>query len=311
MSTETETIEALVNSEYKWGFVTEIEADTVPRGLNEETIRLISAKKDEPEFMLEWRLNAYRHWLTLEESDAEPTWANVHYPPIDYQSIVYYSAPMNKKDGPKSLDEVDPELLRTYEKLGIPLREREILSGVAIDAVFDSVSVATTFRDKLGELGIIFCSFSEAVQEHPELVVSDMKKAVRTNKVFVDWSQNDEHKTTISVYSLRARERPTVSTPVTWEEVEQALKKKDAERLVFEAKDVLARVEKMGDLFEPVQTQKQNLPQLAGLAAASELESEKEETEGIGIAARAEARPRPQRKTKTKGESAAGKHRKL
>ncbi len=159
-------------------------------------------------------------------------------------------------------------------------------------------------------------SFAHAVarlleQEHPDLVVSDMKKAVRTNKVFVDWSQNDEHKTTISVYSLRARERPTVSTPVTWEEVEQALKKKDAERLVFEAKDVLARVEKMGDLFEPVQTQKQNLPQLAGLAAASELESEKEETEGIGIAARAEARPRPQRKTKTKGESAAGKHRKL
>jgi len=170
MSTETDTIKALVDSEYKWGFVTEIEADTVPCGLSEDTIRLISAKKNEPEFMLEWRLSAYRHWLTLEESAAEPTWANVHYPPIDYQKIVYYSAPKTKKDGPKSLDEVDPELLRTYEKLGIPLREREILSGVAIDAVFDSVSVATTFREKLGELGIIFCSFSEAVQDHSDLV---------------------------------------------------------------------------------------------------------------------------------------------
>ena len=145
MSTEIDTIEALVNSEYKWGFVTEIDADTVPRGLNEDTIRLISAKKNEPEFMLEWRLSAYRHWLTLEESDAEPTWANVHYPAIDYQNIVYYSAPKAKKDGPKSLDEVDPELLRTYEKLGIPLREREILSGVAIDAVFDSVPYTDNF----------------------------------------------------------------------------------------------------------------------------------------------------------------------
>jgi len=170
MSTEIDAIEALVNSEYKWGFVTEIEADTVPCGLNEDTIRLISTKKNEPEFMLEWRLSAYRYWLTLEASGAEPTWANIHYPPIDYQKIVYYSAPKTKKDGPKSLDEVDPELLKTYEKLGIPLREREILSGVAIDAVFDSVSVATTFREKLGELGIIFCSFSEAVQEHSDLV---------------------------------------------------------------------------------------------------------------------------------------------
>jgi bifunctional non-homologous end joining protein LigD len=143
-------------------------------------------------------------------------------------------------------------------------------------------------------------------QEHPELVVSDMKKAVRTNKVFVDWSQNDQHKTTISVYSLRAREHPTVSTPVTWEEVEQALKKKDAERLVFEAKDLLARVEKMGDLFEPVLKLKQKLPQLAGLAAGSEKE---EEGEGIKIAAQAEARPRPKRKTK--GKSAPGKRRKL
>src|SRR5208337_1818591 len=155
-------------------------------------------------------------------------------------------------------------------------------------------------------------SFAHAVarlleQEHPELVVSDMKKAVRTNKVFVDWSQNDEHKTTISVYSLRAREHPTVSTPVTWEEVEQALKKKDAGRLVFEAKDVLARVEKMGDLFEPVLKLKQKLPQLAGLAAGSETEEDK----NIGIAAQAEARPRPKKKQKTKGKSASGKRRKL
>ncbi len=155
-------------------------------------------------------------------------------------------------------------------------------------------------------------SFAHAVarlleQEHPELVVSDMKKAVRTNKVFVDWSQNDEHKTTISVYSLRAREHPTVSTPITWEEVEQALKKKDAASLVFEAKNVLARVEKMGDLFEPVQKLKQKLPQLAGLATASE----KEEDKGISIAAQAEARPRLERKTKTTGKSAAGNRRKL
>ncbi len=156
-------------------------------------------------------------------------------------------------------------------------------------------------------------SFAHAVarlleQEHPELVVSDMKKAVRTNKVFVDWSQNDEHKTTISVYSLRAREHPTVSTPVTWEEVEQALKKKDAGRLVFEAKDVLARVEKMGDLFEPVLKLKQKLPQLAGLAAGSEIESEEKDDEAISIAAQAEAPPRPKKK---KENSAAGKRRKL
>ncbi|MGD0415272.1 MAG: non-homologous end-joining DNA ligase [Terriglobales bacterium] len=157
-------------------------------------------------------------------------------------------------------------------------------------------------------------SFAHAVarlleQEHPELVVSDMKKAVRTNKVFVDWSQNDQHKTTIAVYSLRARERPTVSTPITWEEVEQALKKKDAARLVFEAKDVLARVEKMGDLFEPVLKLKQKLPQLAGLAAESE--KEKEDDEAISIAAQPEAQPRPMKKTKPKAKSAAAKRRKL
>ena len=166
MSTLVNNIEELTNKEYKYGFYTEVETDTVPPGLNEDVIRLISAKKNEPEFMLEWRLKAYRHWLTMEE----PSWANVHYPPIDYQSIVYYSAPKSKEDRPKSLDEVDPELLKTYEKLGIPLREQEMLAGVAVDAVFDSVSVATTFKEKLAELGIIFCSFSEAVQEHPELV---------------------------------------------------------------------------------------------------------------------------------------------
>ena len=166
MSTPVNNIEELTNKEYKYGFFTEVETDTVPPGLNEDVIRLISAKKNEPEFMLEWRLKAYRHWLTLKE----PSWANVHYPPIDYQSIVYYSAPKSQEDRPKSLDEVDPELLKTYEKLGIPLREQEMLAGVAVDAVFDSVSVATTFKEKLGELGIIFCSFSEAVREHPELV---------------------------------------------------------------------------------------------------------------------------------------------
>lgn len=161
----TNPISDLTNQEYKYGFVTDIDADRIPAGLSEDVVRLISAKKNEPKFMLDWRLKAYRHWLTMKE----PTWANVHYPPIDYQSIIYYSAPKSNK-APKSLDEVDPELLKTYEKLGIPLRERELLAGVAVDAVFDSVSVATTFKAKLGEMGIIFCSFSEAVREHPELV---------------------------------------------------------------------------------------------------------------------------------------------
>jgi Fe-S cluster assembly protein SufB len=170
MNTATSTMEDLVNRAYKYGFVTEIEADTLPRGLNEEIIRLISAKKNEPDFMLEWRLKAYRHWAKLEKSEAEPKWANVHYPPIDYQDIIYYSAPKTKAEGPKSLDEVDPEILAAYEKLGIPLKEQEMLAGVAVDAVFDSVSVATTFKGKLAELGIIFCSFSEAVHEHPEIV---------------------------------------------------------------------------------------------------------------------------------------------
>ena len=149
VSDSTNTIETFANQEYKWGFVTDIEADTIPRGLSEDVIRLISAKKHEPEWLLEWRLKAYRHWLTMKE----PTWANVHYPPIDYQDIIYYAAPKSKKDGPKSLDEVDPELLKTYEKLGIPLQEREMLAGVAVDAVFDSVSVATTFKEKLKDHG--------------------------------------------------------------------------------------------------------------------------------------------------------------
>ena len=169
MSTNVDTIRDLAEREYKWGFVTDVEEERVPKGLNEDTIRLISAKKQEPEFMLEWRLKAYRHWALLEKADAEPKWANIKYPPIDYQNIAYYSAP-KQKPGLNSLDELDPEILRTYEKLGIPLAEQKMLAGVAVDAVFDSVSVATTFKGKLAELGIIFCSFSEAVQKHPELV---------------------------------------------------------------------------------------------------------------------------------------------
>src|SRR6266498_1824401 len=165
----TQTLDLLTSQEYKWGFVTDIEQETIPPGLHEDVIRLISAKKNEPEWMLEWRLKAYRSWEKLEKSEAEPKWANVHYPPIDYQQIVYYSAP-KAKDGPRSLEEIDPILLETYEKLGIPLSEQKLLAGVAVDAVFDSVSVATTFKGKLAELGIIFCSFSEAVQEHPDLV---------------------------------------------------------------------------------------------------------------------------------------------
>ena len=159
-------VDALVRREYQHGFVTDLESDTVPPGLDEDVVRLISRKKDEPEFLVEWRLKAYRHWLTM----TEPRWANVTHAPIDYDGISYYSAPKSKEDGPKSLDEVDPKLLETYEKLGIPLEERAALAGVAVDAVFDSVSVATTFKDKLAEQGIVFCSFSEAVREHPALV---------------------------------------------------------------------------------------------------------------------------------------------
>lgn len=164
-TTETQKIEELANKEYKYGFVTDIEADSLPKGLNEDIIRQLSAKKNEPEWMTDWRLKAYRHWLTMEE----PKWPNVKFPPIDYQEISYYSAP---KSTPKykSLEEVDPQLLDTYKKLGISLEEQMILAGVAVDAVFDSVSVATTFKDKLKEMGVIFCSFSEAVTEHPDLV---------------------------------------------------------------------------------------------------------------------------------------------
>ena len=164
MSTATQTIQELATKEYKYGFVSDVEADEIPRGLSEEVIRTISKKKQEPDWLLEWRLKSYRLWTTMKE----PTWPNVTYGPIDYQAIIYYSAP--KKTNLKSMDEVDPEIRRTFEKLGIPLEEQKLLSGVAVDAVFDSVSVGTTFKAKLGELGIIFCSFSEAVQEHPELV---------------------------------------------------------------------------------------------------------------------------------------------
>lgn len=166
MAANAQTLERLTQGGYEFGFITDVEQDTVPPGLSEDVIRLISAKKNEPEWLLEWRLTAYRHWLTMQE----PEWAHIHHPPIDYQAISYYSAPKDKKDGPKSLDEVDPEILKTYEKLGIPLAEQEMLAGVAVDAVFDSVSVATSFKKKLAEKGIIFCSFSEAVQDHPELV---------------------------------------------------------------------------------------------------------------------------------------------
>ncbi|MGH9737966.1 MAG: Fe-S cluster assembly protein SufB [Candidatus Acidiferrales bacterium] len=169
MSSNTDTIRELAQQEYKWGFVTNIEQDSAPRGLNEDTIRFISAKKNEPEFMLEWRLRAYRHWAELEKSQAEPKWAHIHYDPIDYQDIIYYSAP-KQKPSLTSLDELDPEIRSTYEKLGIPLAEQKMMAGVAVDAVFDSVSVATTFKAKLAEAGVIFCSFSEAVREHPELV---------------------------------------------------------------------------------------------------------------------------------------------
>ena len=166
MSTPANELEVLATQDYKYGFVSDVESDSMPPGLNEDVVRHISAKKEEPRFLLDWRLKAYRQWLKMEE----PDWHNVHYSPIDYQSISYYSAPKSEKDGPKSLDEVDPELLATYEKLGIPLSERAALAGIAVDAVFDSVSVATTFKDKLSEMGVIFCSFSEAVREHPELI---------------------------------------------------------------------------------------------------------------------------------------------
>ncbi|WP_314261840.1 Fe-S cluster assembly protein SufB [Cardiobacterium hominis] len=170
-----EELKKIAETEYQYGFETHIEQDTLPPGLDEGVITHISRMKNEPEWLLEFRLKAYRHWLTLEQ----PDWGHLNIKPIDYQAISYYSAPKNKKEGPKSLDEVDPELLRTYEKLGIPLQEREMLAGVAVDAVFDSVSVATSFKDRLGKEGIIFCAFSEAVREHPELVRKYLGSVVR------------------------------------------------------------------------------------------------------------------------------------
>ncbi len=170
-----EELKKIAETEYQYGFETHIEQDTLPPGLDERVITHISRMKNEPDWLLEFRLNAYRHWLTLEQ----PDWGHLKIKPIDYQAISYYSAPKTQKDGPKSLDEVDPELLRTYEKLGIPLQEREMLAGVAVDAVFDSVSVATSFKDRLGKEGIIFCAFSEAVREHPELVRKYLGSVVR------------------------------------------------------------------------------------------------------------------------------------
>jgi len=188
----SDSVESLVNREYKWGFVTDIETDAVPPGLNEDVIRLISAKKQEPAFMLEWRLRAYRAWLKM----TEPHWSNVSYPPIDYQSISYYAAPRTKQPL-GSLDDIDPKLRETYEKLGIPLSEQKILAGVAVDAIFDSVSVGTSYKKQLAEMGIIFCSFSEAVKDYPELVqqylgsvvpVTDNFFAALNSAVFTDGS---------------------------------------------------------------------------------------------------------------------------
>jgi Fe-S cluster assembly protein SufB len=196
MSSTVNQINDLTQQEYKWGFITSIDEDRLPPGLNEDIVRAISLKKGEPEFMMEWRLKAYRYWASLEQKHAEPTWANVKYPPIDYQALSYYSAPKQKKEL-KSLDEVDPEILDTYSKLGIPLHEQKLLAGVAVDAVFDSVSVATTFKAKLAEAGVIFCSFSEAVKNHPELVkkylgsvvpVTDNFFAALNSAVFSDGS---------------------------------------------------------------------------------------------------------------------------
>ncbi|HEY9396070.1 MAG TPA: Fe-S cluster assembly protein SufB [Burkholderiales bacterium] len=193
MSATSQQLESFLKREYVAGFETLLESDTLPKGLSEDVIRVISAKKGEPEFLLEWRLEAYRRWLEM----TPPGWAHVKHPPIDYQDIIYYSAPKQKTDGPQSLDDVDPELLRTYEKLGVPLHERARLAGVAVDAVFDSVSVATTFQKQLAEQGIIFCSFSEAVKNHPDLVrqylgsvvpQSDNFYAALNSAVFTDGS---------------------------------------------------------------------------------------------------------------------------
>jgi len=194
MAATLETVEQVrALDKYKYGFVTDIESETAPKGLSEDTVRFISAKKDEPEWLLEWRLKAYRHWLTM----PEPRWSKVQFPPIDYQDSYYYSAPKSPGDGPKSLDEVDPKLLETYKKLGIPLSEQKLLAGVAVDAVFDSVSVATTFKKNLEDVGVIFCPISEAVKNHPELVkkylgsvvpYGDNKHACLNSAVFTDGS---------------------------------------------------------------------------------------------------------------------------
>ena len=192
-SDRMEPLTSAATDAYKYGFVTEIESDSAPKGLSEDIVRFISAKKDEPDWLLDWRLKAYRHWLTM----PEPDWSMVRFPPLDYQDAYYYSAPKTAGEGPKTLDEVDPELLRTYEKLGIPLAEQERLAGVAVDAVFDSVSVATTYKDKLEEVGVIFGSFSDAVQNHPDLVrrylgsvvpYADNKHATLNSAVFTDGS---------------------------------------------------------------------------------------------------------------------------
>src|SRR5437764_14142788 len=174
-----ETVRSIDVDAYKYGFITDIESDKAPKGLNEDTVRFISAKKDEPDWLLEWRLAAFRAWRDL----TEPNWAKLRLAPIDYQAATYYSAP-KQNSGPKSLEEVDPELLRTYEKLGIPLREREALAGVAVDAVFDSISVATTFKGELSKLGIVFCSMGEAVREHPDLVRKYLGTVVPQNDNF-------------------------------------------------------------------------------------------------------------------------------
>ena len=193
--TTQDPVQHLLKTEYQAGWVTDIEQDSVPPGLDENVIRFISEKKNEPKWLLDWRLKAYAHFLRL--GDHEPGWAKVHYPKIDYQAISYYSAPKTKNGAPKSLDEVDPELLRTYEKLGIPLHERAALAGIAVDAVFDSVSVATTFKGKLASMGIVFSSFSEAVREHPELIqkylgsvvpITDNFFATLNSAVFTDGS---------------------------------------------------------------------------------------------------------------------------
>ncbi len=174
MSDAHDPIQRYTDREYQYGFVTDIEQEIIPKGLNEDVVRMISAKKAEPQWMLEWRLRAFRHWLTM----TEPTWPHVHYPPFDFQDIHYYAAPKDPADAPKSMDEVDPEIRRTFDKLGIPLEEQMALSGVAVDAVFDSVSVATTFQEALAKEGVLFCPFSEAVQDHPELVQKYMGSVV-------------------------------------------------------------------------------------------------------------------------------------